>query len=453
MSFEQGQVLASRYRLEERIATGGMGEVWRALDQTLDRCVAVKVLRPDTSDDHGFAERFRAEARHMGALTHQNIGTVHDFGEDDGTAYLVMEYLDGRPLSTVIRDEAPMDPRRVSDILVQVASALQAAHDAEVIHRDVKPANIVVSADDEAKLTDFGISRALSEAPMTQTGEVLGTPHYLSPEQAQGMPAGPLSDVYALAVVGYEMITGERPFAGDSMVTTALAHVATPAPPLPPGVPEPLRTTVMASLAKDPALRPQSAQQFAEALRTRPDELPDTLRLGAASAVAPVVVGVPLTLPPDVPLPTSIISTPEATILTPPGMGPLALSAQGVVTPLVAPATAQAAAAASGAPAASGAGTGRPDGLPADGSGRTVRRLLVAAGIVVVVIVVAVAIASTGSHAGQQGPATHSPSAPPASVTSAPATTATSAATTTAGAAQQGTPAHAHGKGKGGRNK
>jgi serine/threonine-protein kinase len=444
MTFDQGSVLAGRYRLTERIASGGMGDVWRAVDETLGRDVAVKVLRPDTADDSGFAERFRAEARHMGGLTHPNIGTVHDFGEDDGTAFLVMEFLEGEPLSTIIRDEAPMDPQRVSDILFQVASALQAAHDAGVIHRDVKPANIVVDADGYAKLTDFGISRALSEAPLTQTGEVLGTPHYLSPEQAQGQPAGPLSDVYALAVVGYEMITGERPFAGDSMVTTALAHVSSPAPPLPGDVPEPLRTTVMASLAKDPRQRPESAAEFAEALRTAPEDLPEGLRVAAASAVAPVIVGVPVTLPPDMPLPTSVISTPEATILTPPGMAPLALSPGGAVSPLVSIGTP-----APAAPEAAGAAD--------QGSSRQVKRLMIAAAVVVVVVVVAAALAYGGNDSGPSGhraPATPAVSSSPA-VSSATSTTSTATATASSAAQQhahQPVVKHGHGKGKGGKN-
>ena len=311
MSPTQGDVLAGRYLLTESIATGGMGEVWKAHDQTLDRDVAVKVLRPDSAEDEAFAERFRAEARHSGALSHPNIGTVHDFGEDEGTAFLVMELLSGEPLSALIRSRAPMPQDEVTEILYQAAIALQAAHDAGVVHRDVKPANIVVDDDGYAKLTDFGISRALSEAPMTQTGEVLGTPHYLAPEQAQGRPAGPLSDVYALAVVGYEMLTGQRPFNGESMVTTALAHISQPAPQLSDEVGEPLRTTVMAALAKDPAQRPSSAGAFAEALRLPAGEVPQHLVAGARSAVTPVIVGVPAGLPADETLPTSVFIAPQ----------------------------------------------------------------------------------------------------------------------------------------------
>ncbi|WP_406832796.1 serine/threonine-protein kinase [Pedococcus sp. KACC 23699] len=310
MTLSQGDVLADRYRLEESIAMGGMGEVWRAHDRVLDRDVAVKVLRPDSASDDAFAERFRAEARHSGGLSHPNIGTVHDFGEDQGTAFLVMELLAGDPLSTLIRERAPMPQQEVSDILLQAALALQAAHEAGVVHRDVKPANIVVDPEGYAKLTDFGIARALSEAPMTQTGEVLGTPHYLAPEQAAGRPAGPLSDVYALAVVGYEMLTGQRPFNGESMVTTALAHLSQPAPQLSDEVEEPLRTTVMAALAKDPAQRPASAAEFAAALQLPKGEVPEHLRAGAASAVTPVIAGVPEGLRADETLPTSVFLAP-----------------------------------------------------------------------------------------------------------------------------------------------
>jgi eukaryotic-like serine/threonine-protein kinase len=309
MNREPGTVLADRYRLTEVLATGGMGEVWRAHDETLDRDVAIKVLRPDGGHDPHFADRFRVEARLSAGLSHPNIATVHDFGEQEGTAFLVMELLDGEPLSDIIRRRAPMPADEVTAILRQGGLALQAAHEAGIVHRDVKPANIVVDPEGYAKLTDFGIARALNEASMTQTGEVLGTPHYLAPEQAQGRPAEPLSDVYALAVVGYEMITGRRPFSGDSMVTTALAHISQPAPQLSDEVPEPLRTTVMAALAKDPRQRPSSAAAFVEALELAPEDLPEELVVAAASAVSPVVAGVPVGLPADAALPTSVIVT------------------------------------------------------------------------------------------------------------------------------------------------
>ncbi len=312
MNYEPGLLVADRYRLEEIIATGGMGQVWRATDETLERPVAVKVLRPDTASEEGFLERFRAEAKHSAGLQHPNIATVHDFGEGAHSAYLVMELIDGLPLSEVIKERAPLPAEEVTEILYQAALALNAAHEAGVVHRDVKPANIVVDEHGYARLTDFGISRAIAGAQLTQTGEVLGTPHYLAPEQAQGQPAGPASDLYALAVVGYELITGNRPFAGDSMITTALAHVSQPAPPLPDDVPEPLRTTVMAGLAKDPAQRPASGEAMAEALHLPVGTVPEELVAGAESAVAPVVGGAGL-LTPDPSVPTGAMALPPHT--------------------------------------------------------------------------------------------------------------------------------------------
>ncbi|HEU4331601.1 MAG TPA: serine/threonine-protein kinase [Lapillicoccus sp.] len=291
MNYERGLLLANRYRLDDVIAVGGMGQVWRALDETLQRPVAVKVLRPGAAHQDVFLERFRAEARNCAALQHPNIVTVHDFGEGRHSAYLVMELIEGQPLSAVLEARGALPPDEASEILTQAAMALQAAHDAGVIHRDVKPANIVVDGDGYARLTDFGISKAAAGSELTHTGEVLGTAHYLSPEQLQGQPAGPSSDIYSLAVVGYELVTGTRPFQGESVVTTALAHVGQPAPELPDTVPEPLRTTIMAGLAKRPEHRPESAAAFAEALRLPKGTVPEHLVPGAQSAVSPVIGG------------------------------------------------------------------------------------------------------------------------------------------------------------------
>lgn len=422
MNYEPGLLVADRYRLEEVIATGGMGQVWRATDQTLGRPVAVKVLRPDTADDAGFVERFRAEARHSAALQHPNIATVHDFGEGAHSAYLVMELIEGKPLSTIIRERAPLPAEEVTEILYQAAIALQAAHDAGVVHRDVKPANIVVDDEGYARLTDFGISRALSGASLTQTGEVLGTPHYLAPEQAQGKPAGPASDVYALAVVGYEMLTGTRPFAGDSMITTALAHVSQPAPPLPESVPEPLCTTVMAGLAKDPNQRPESAAAFAEALRLPEGEAPAHLTAAAASAVTPVVAGI-------------------GGLLTPDPQGATALIPMSPVTPAI--------------PAAM---------VTTVDTARRRRRMLIggAAGLAALVLVLVIAFASVGQAKADTTPApqaTPTPTAPAtaattAATTAAPQPSATTArpvnaATANAPAAPAPAPKAAHTKGKG----
>ena len=263
---DKGTVLSDRYTLTERVAVGGMGEVWAATDTVLRRTVAVKLLRPALSQESDFVERFRAEARHTAALHHPNIATVFDYGEDHGTAYLVMELVVGRPLSQIIAERAPLSAQETASILIQAATALEAAHQGGVVHRDVTPANILITADGTVKLTDFGISRAVDSVPLTQTGQVLGTAQYLSPERALGQSATAASDIYALGVVGHEMLTGERPFDTGSVVSTALAHVNQPPPPLPDTLPPGIRELISAALAKDPADRPASAAAMAHAL-------------------------------------------------------------------------------------------------------------------------------------------------------------------------------------------
>jgi len=262
----EGTVLGNRYTLTERVAGGGMGEVWEATDGVLGRTVAIKLLRAGYADDSQFVDRFRAEARHSASLAHPNIATVHDYGEEDGSSYLVMELVRGEPLSRIITDRGPLGPEEVASLLGQAAAALEVAHQAGVVHRDVKPANIMVTEDGMAKLTDFGIARALHGSAMTKTGEVMGTAQYLSPEQAMGRPATPASDIYALGVVGHEMLTGRRPFDAETPVATALSQVNDPPPPLPDSVPEALRDLISACLAKEPDDRPASAAMIAEEL-------------------------------------------------------------------------------------------------------------------------------------------------------------------------------------------
>ena len=266
MNPAQGTVLSDRYVLTERLAAGGMGEVWAATDTVLDRTVAVKLLNPALSQQAGFLARFRAEARCSAALQHPNIITMLDYGEDDGAAYLVMELVSGQPLSQLIAERAPLSAPETVSILTQAADALEAAHQGGIVHRDVKPANIMVTPDGTAKLTDFGISRLVGTAPLTQTGEILGTAQYLSPEQSLGQSATAHSDIYALGVVGYEMLTARRPFDAETLVATALAHVNQPPPPLPDTVPAGIRNVIGAALAKDPADRPVDAAAMAKAL-------------------------------------------------------------------------------------------------------------------------------------------------------------------------------------------
>ena len=265
MSPTIGSTLGGRYTLTERIATGGMGDVYAARDAVLHRIVAVKVMRPRADEETAFAMRFRDEARHTAGLSHPNIATVYDYGEDDGTAYLVMELVPGEPLSTII-GQGPMPVERVRTILGQCALALAAAHEAGVVHRDVKPANILVTPEGQVKLTDFGIARATDGSGHTRTGEVMGTPQYLAPEQALGRPVTGATDLYALGVVGIEMLTGKRPFDGDSAVATALSHINDAPPPLPEHVTDPLRAAIESCLAKEPAQRPASAASLAALL-------------------------------------------------------------------------------------------------------------------------------------------------------------------------------------------
>jgi eukaryotic-like serine/threonine-protein kinase len=268
-----GELLNHRYRLDELIASGGMGQVWRATDELLGRLVAIKLVQeggpsgaPAAGGADDFRERFRHEARNSAGLSHPNIATVYDFGDDANRPYLVMELVEGQSLAQLLAERGPLPPQEVTAILGQAALALQAAHTAGVVHRDVKPANIMVTPGGMVKLTDFGIARAAAGSGLTRTGEVLGTPHYLAPEQAHGLPATAASDVYALGVVGHELLTGQRPFTGESIVATALAHVTQEAPDLPDSVPPPLRSAIMAALAKDPADRPESAAELAAML-------------------------------------------------------------------------------------------------------------------------------------------------------------------------------------------
>ncbi|WP_018654315.1 serine/threonine-protein kinase [Actinomadura flavalba] len=267
-------VLSGRYRLLERLATGGMGEVWRARDDALARDVAVKLLRRDLPDVPGgdspqaARARFAAEARFAAALRHGGVAQVYDFGQQDGRAYLVMEYVRGEPLSLLVRRTGGLPVRKVCDLLAQAADALAAAHARGIVHRDVKPANLLVTADGTVKITDFGIARGPAAAvEPTRTGVVLGTAHYLSPEQAAGERATPASDLYALGVVAHECLTGAPPFDGDTPVTIAHAHVRLAPPELPGRVPPDVRDLVAELLAKDPADRPAGAAEVARRAR------------------------------------------------------------------------------------------------------------------------------------------------------------------------------------------
>ncbi|WP_107249498.1 serine/threonine-protein kinase [Carbonactinospora thermoautotrophica] len=259
-------LLGGRYQLKERIARGGMGEVWRANDLALGRDVAVKVLRPEIVDDPLFLERFRNEARNTALISHPGIAQVFDYGEDRRYAYLVMELVPGEPLSALLMKEGALSVDRTLDIIGQAALALQAAHDKGVVHRDIKPGNILVMPNGQVKLADFGIARGLGTQTLTQTGRVMGTPHYFSPEQSAGQRATPASDIYALGVVAYECLSGRRPFDAATPVALALAHLREEPPPLPDHIPAGVRALVARAMAKDPAQRPASAAHFGRRL-------------------------------------------------------------------------------------------------------------------------------------------------------------------------------------------
>jgi serine/threonine protein kinase len=281
---ESGTVLGNRYRLGDRVASGGMADVWAAEDDVLQRQVAVKVMRPDPDHEELFALRFRDEALHSAALIHTNIATLFDYGEDDGVAFLVMELVDGKPLSTIIKERGRIDADQVRSIVGQCALALGVAHEAKVVHRDVKPANILVREDGLVKLTDFGIARAADASGHTRAGDLLGTPSYISPEQALGRPATGASDLYALGVVAHEMISGAKPFDKPTPIATAMSHLHEPPPPLPDDVPEDLGGVIEDLLEKDPRDRPENARAVAIRLGLADHEIMG-LSLGLAQAV------------------------------------------------------------------------------------------------------------------------------------------------------------------------
>jgi serine/threonine protein kinase len=268
-----GTVLGLRYELDEQIGNGGYCEVWRATDTALSRPVAVKLLHPGYARKAEALARFQAEARHAGTLSHDNIARILDYGEPayGQPPYLVMELVDGPSLEDVLAD-GPLDARRSMDVIAQAAAGLQAAHAEGLVHRDVKPANILLGSTMMVKVTDFGIAHAVGSAAVTPIGEMVGTPGYLSPEQVAGEQVTPASDLYALGVVAYECLAGAPPFAGMPLEIT-VAHRDRPLPPLPPSVPAAVATFVMQLTAKDPARRPRSAAEVALSASQLRDDL------------------------------------------------------------------------------------------------------------------------------------------------------------------------------------
>lgn len=258
-ALQPGTTLGGRYVLRSLLAVGGMGEVWRGADSELDREVAVKVLKDGAAKNDTFLRRFRNEAKNAAGLRHPNIAQVYDYGEVDGTPYLVMELVEGEPLSTILERERTLSEKRLVTILRHTCNGLQAAHDAGVMHRDIKPGNLLVQEHDMVKVTDFGVSRGTDQTTLTATGMVMGTAQYLAPELALGKQATPASDLYALGIIGFESVVGRRPFTAASAVDIAIAQVNDDVPRLPATVSPAMAKVVMNLLEKNPRKRFKSA--------------------------------------------------------------------------------------------------------------------------------------------------------------------------------------------------
>jgi serine/threonine protein kinase len=293
----QGVSFGGRYELISRIAIGGMGEVWEATDHVIGRTVAIKILKDEYMGDPGFLERFRAEARHAALVNHEGIASVFDYGEENGSAFLVMELVPGEALSTILERDGTLSTDKTLDIVAQTSAALQAAHAAGLVHRDIKPGNLLITPDGRVKITDFGIARIADQVPLTATGQVMGTVQYLSPEQASGHPASAATDIYSLGIVAYECLAGKRPFTGESQVAIAMAQINEQPPPLPPTVAVPVQNLVFAMIAKKPDDRPSSAAVVARAATA--------LRRGDVAAAAAAIPAIA----------TGVVATEDATQL------------------------------------------------------------------------------------------------------------------------------------------
>ena len=266
----ESQMLNSRYKLIAQIAAGGMALVYKAQDTLLNRIVAIKILRESFAEDPAFQKRFTREAQSAANLSHPNIVTVYDFGRDGDRQYIVMEYVEGRDLKSVIRAEGPLPLPRALNIAEQICAGVGAAHRAGIVHCDVKPQNVILTTEGQAKVTDFGIARAfMAAAPGGYTESVWGTPHYFSPEQAAGEQPTPASDVYSIGVILFEMLTGRLPFEGENQQQLALAHLRDAPPPITqinPAIPVDLEQIVNQVLSKEPAQRYRNADQFGRVL-------------------------------------------------------------------------------------------------------------------------------------------------------------------------------------------
>ncbi|MBF6605958.1 MAG: Stk1 family PASTA domain-containing Ser/Thr kinase [Chloroflexi bacterium] len=324
---EIGSVLGGRYRLMELLGQGGMATIYRAHDSQLDRDVAVKVLRPEYGRDPDFGVRFRHEAQAAASLNDPNIVSVYDFGQDEHGPYIVMELVDGEDLATIIRRNGPLGVRQAARLTAEVARALSAAHARGIVHRDVKPGNILVATDGRVKVTDFGIARAIAEAQMTLPGLTLGSVHYFSPEQARGEQTTAASDIFSLGIVLYEALTGRRPFEGDGAAAIAVARLQGPTPDpsaVMSGIPASIAALDRRALERDPADRFPSAAAMADALEAflAGSAAPIAAAASAVTSDSPTVV-LPVAL--ARPLAGPLVSPPGATASRSPRGGPAAI--------------------------------------------------------------------------------------------------------------------------------
>ncbi|MGI5240563.1 protein kinase domain-containing protein [Dactylosporangium sp. CA-139066] len=284
----EGDLINDRYRLDGPIAAGGMGAVWRATDTLLGRPVAVKLLHDGRSGEREFQARFHHEARAMAALHHPGIAAVYDYGATgDAGAYIVMAYIDGRPLDRRIAEEGRLDPATAMSVVAQAARALEAAHEAGIVHRDVKPGNLIVQPDGTVVLVDFGVARSSASAAVTATNDVVGTALYIAPEQVSKQATGPATDIYALGAVAYHCVAGHPPFMGDNAVAIAVHHLNDEPPPLPADVPAPVRHLITTAMDKAPSARYPSAAALAAAADAA----------AAAPSTSDTLVSVPLVIP------------------------------------------------------------------------------------------------------------------------------------------------------------
>ncbi|MGW0214692.1 protein kinase domain-containing protein [Micromonospora chokoriensis] len=480
----RGVLLGDRYRLGERVATGGMGAVWRGTDVLLEREVAVKVLLPSLVTDQEFTARFRAEARMLAALRHPGVVPVHDVGQAvlaDGSRvdYLVMEYVEGEPLSARVRAAGRLDAATTMSVLAQAADALHTAHLAGIVHRDVKPGNLLVKADGAVVLVDFGIARSRDMAGLTAANMVLGTASYMSPEQATGQPVSAATDVYALGAVAYFCLAGQPPFHGDNPLAVALRHAQEEPPPLPPDTPPAVAAVVARALGKRPEDRFGSAAELAAAAADARDSTLASIPVPARPpwALAAPTPGVPAAASPAVPAPATPAglasashagqaSASHAGQASAPPVGQASAPPVAATPPAGSVATGPAALRPSANVAVEATTGPKPTREDAIGIGPVGRRrpLLVGAGAVVLAaLVVAVAVvalrpeAKPGSAdqppalAGESAAVTDAPLPPGDATTTGPRPSGTPDATRTATADPTGSPADATASGGPGR--